>query len=219
MTTNSLRPLLVVALLVLGLGLSACGGGDSTPSPTPSATTQTTFPIFPGATPITPGAPAPNPFGLSVEDVDALLTLEDVQQVVALPVQATPVRDVKSLLEAQSPEQVLAMDSWFSRTFLTENAGQAVSFSVVDYRFDTGADGQFNTSVLDLGLVATEEFIGDGSAQVDFNAEGADAILIVYFKGDIYVELQSVVLEEAPETRIIDMAGLAELAKLMAARL
>ena len=221
MTTKSasLLPITLITLLLLGLLLAACESGGS--APTPTNTPGVTLPLFPDATPITPvgGLPSSNPLGIGVKEVEAFITLEEIQEFVTLPVQATPVRDIRLLLESQQgPDPVAAMDSWYSRSFISEDVTQAVSFSLVDYRTAGAAAGQYNLTVVERGLTGTPEVIGEGSAQKDFNDEGADVLLIILYKGDKYLEVQSVAIEP-PETRLVDMEGLLELMQLLEGRL
>ena len=209
------------AVLGLILVLAACGGSKAAPTPTTSDTT--TSPIFPSLTPVSPsGLPAAtsvpsDPLGLNEEKMLALLTLDEVQSLVSLPVVASDVRDSKSLAEAENPERVAAMDSWYTRYFASED-GHAILLSVFDYRFPSAAQGQFSNIVLELGLTSTFPIIGDGSAEIEFEGEVIDGV-IVFYKGDRYILLQSVVLNEMAETRLIDLGGLRELAKLIVLRL
>ena len=213
---------LLASLLLLGLLLVACSSDRA--APTPTGTSEVALPLFPGATPVTPsgGPSSANPLGIGIEEVEALVTLEEVREIVALPVNATPVRDVRLLLESQQGSSpVAAMDSWYSRSFISEDTTQAVSFSLVDYRTQGAASGQYALTVVELGLFGTPTIIGEGSGQKDFREEPeepADVLLVVFYKGDKYLELQSVGLP-SPETRLIEMDGLLELAQLLASRL
>lgn len=218
---NKRNFLLILAIIISNIWVAGCSGAGSTEVIEPTPTRQATFPLFPAATPITPeDVTATNPFGFLKTDMENILALEDVQGIVSIPVQVTEIQDVKSLLDAQQPGQTDAMDNWFSRDFITADAAQGISFGLVDYRFNTGAEGTFNNTVIEQGLVGTSEILGDGSGQKTFAAEDVDAVVmfIVFYKGDKYVELQGLVRKSA-DLHVIDMEGLMELAKLMDSRL
>lgn len=222
MSTLTRSLALYLAVLGLSLALVACGGAK--PTPTPATGSTTTSPVFPSLTPVNPfgtpsadGASDADPLGITEEKMLTLLTVEEVQKVVSLPVQPSAVLDNKSLTEAQDPAQVASMNSWFSRFFATENTGQALILRVVDYRFPSAAQGQFGFVAVEQGLKSTNPIIGDGSAVIEFEGDVIDAVLIFY-KGDKYVQMESIVLAKV-ETRLINLEGLAELARIIASRL
>ena len=184
----------VQTLLEGVLGLQFAGGGQAVPGPTPSGV-----------------VPAEEAF-------KALLTLFDVEKLLTTAVRLnTDVTDFKAMAEVVDPAQVKNMDSFYVLSFQTEDRMKGMTFSAIDFDSEASAQGHFETVKTETpGLQDMDSPIGDASVEVEVSAQGIGSVL-VFIQGDVLVMLHTAQPDD--QEPLLSLAGLDELAKLVASRL
>ncbi len=198
----------VPALATLAAVLAACGGSTAEP-PTPGPSSTPT-PAIPIAT-TSDGA-------LDEAGVRALLTVDEVRSKLAQDVTIEPrIQDTRAMAEAVDPFQVIAMDSWYTLPFLTEDGSAGVILDVIDFDFPVSARDHWARILIEqtteVGFQSIEPGIGEGAIGAEFNSNGIGSI-VVFVYDQWVVSLRTVMPEgEDPIVEFDDIKALARMVR------
>jgi len=155
---------------------------------------------------------------ITEEQFKNLLTVQDIENVLVSGVEFdVKFYNYKKLAQLTDPQQVANMDSFYGLSFQAVDGISGLTFSVIDFDFQTSADNHFEKMKLDTpGLENMAPPIGDTSAEVELNTQGIGSI-IVFTLGDRIVSFHTAMPEG--ESPIVDLNALEELARLVEERL
>lgn len=158
-----------------------------------------------------------NQGGLTKEEFNSLLTVQDVQQVLAAQVELnTQFYNYKEMAESEDPEQVAAMDSFYGLSFETEDGMKSITLTVIDFDSTSSAEQYIQDKENESEWDSMQNPIGDESLEEQLNSEGMGSI-IIFLKGDKCVQLHTTI--SSGDSPITDLNGLEELADKVEAEL
>ena len=120
------------------------------------------------------------------------------------------------MAESVDPQQVIAMDRFYSLSFQTGDRMKYMILTVIDFDSSSSAEQHFQKVRTDSRLESMQEPIGNDSLAKQFNSEGIGSI-VIFLKGDKLVQLHTAVPEW--ESPFVDLSGLVELAKKVEGKL
>ena len=122
----------------------------------------------------------------------------------------------KEMAESVDPQQVVAMDSFYSLSFQTEDGMKCMTLTVIDFNSNSSAEQHFQKVRIESELESMQEPIGNDSYAKQFNSMGIGSI-VVFLIGDKLVQLHTAM--PVGESPIVDLTGLVELAKKVEGKL
>ena len=155
---------------------------------------------------------------LTQDTFKTLLTTEDVNTLLAAAViLTTDLRDFKAMAASVDPAQTTNMDSWYGVVFAVAESGPSLSFTVIDFDSPPSARAHFDRMTAEAsGMQVMDPAIADASAQIEVNAQGIESML-VFLAGDRLVSLHTA--QSADQQPLVSLAGIEELARVVASRL
>ena len=155
---------------------------------------------------------------LTLDSFTALLTLEEVEEVLKIDVPLRrKTRDLKKMSEATDPEQAATIDSAYMLTFEAEYGFRSVTFGAFDFVSEALAREYFARFKEETpGAIEETIVIGDSAVLVRVDSNGIGSALM-FIKGDKTVSLHTT--RQDGDQPLIDPEGLQQLASRVARRL
>lgn len=159
----------------------------------------------------------PNQSSLTEERFKSLLTVQDVQQVLVSQVELnTRFANGEEMAESVDPQQVMAMDCFYSLSFQTNDGMKSMTLTLIDFDSSSAAEQYFQKVKAESELESMQEPIGNYSLAKQFNSQGIGSV-VIFLKGDKLVQLHTAMpMGEFP---IVDLSGLVELANKIEGKL
>lgn len=147
---------------------------------------------------------------LTEQEFKSLLSIDDVQQEMASEVDLdTQFYDYKEMAEAEDPQQVVNMDSFYGLSFQTEDGMRSMTLTVIDFDSTSSAGQRLQQGTQEGAWDSMQQSIGDESYRAELNSDGIGS-MVIFLKGDKFVQLHTAMPDG--ESPIVDLDALEELA-------